>query len=424
MRSTTMLLATAAAVLPLTAQAQCAPPAAGFTVCNGTDPDGFDASDGPDGLVVEVRPGAVVASPGDALELADDARVLNEGSIDAGDEAVVGGVDLVVENRGAIAAADNGVDVDDADGLTVVNAGSIEAGDKAITAGDGARARLDNTGTVRAGSEGFEAGDDAVVTNAAGASIVAGEDAVQVGRGAFIDNDGLIEALAGDEGDGIDIDDGTILNTGSIVAADGAGIDFDGVGPDDGPVGEAAIDNAGLIEGVVGVQVELGSDEDPANTAGQTIFNAGVLRGTGGTAIELGAGDDTVVAVLGGLIDGDTLLGEGEDALLFHRDPDQVVEGVFGLFDGGAGADEVQFNNFDAAGLRGRAVEGGFDLLLFEGGASLSATLIGFESFAFADATLTAADLASVAPIPVPASLPLLGAGVAGLVVLRRRARR
>ena len=416
-----------AAALPPAAHADCAAPLGGFVVCEGPDADGFDGEGEPEGVVVEIRPGAVVSAPDDAVTLGDGARVLNQGRIEGGDDAVTAGAELELENQGEVAAGDDAIDVDDSDGLTVVNTGSIEAGGKAITAGDGARASLDNAGAIAAGSEGFEAGDDATLTNRAGASIVAGEDAVQVGRGAFIANDGLLEALPGDEGDGIDVDDGTILNTGTIRAADGAGVDFDGAGFDDGPVGEALIDNAGTIQGLIGVQVELGSAEDPANTASQTVFNEGVIRGTGGTAIDLGAGDDLVIAVLGGEIDGDTLLGAGDDALLFHRDAGQMLDAVFGLFDGGDGFDEVAFNNFDSGGVTRRDVEGGFVLTARDGGASLEATLLGFESFVFADATLSAGEIAgpvpgpAPAPIPLPAGLPILAAGLAGLWTLRRR---
>ena len=416
-------LAALAAALPIQARADCAPPLAGFAICEGADADGFDGEAEPDGLVLEIRPGASVTSPGDAVALGEGARVLNQGSVEGGDEAITAGAGLTVENDGAIEGADDGIDVDGSDGLTVLNLGVIAAGGKAITAGDGAGATLENEGVVEAGSEGFEAGDDATLINLGGGRIVAGEDAVQLGRGAFVGNDGLIEALAGDEGDGIDLDDGTILNTGTIRAADGAGIDFDGEGPGGEPVADALIDNAGLIEGAIGIQVEMGSAEDAANLAAQTVFNEGTIRGTSGVAIDLGAGDDLVVAVLGGEIDGDTLLGEGDDLLLFHRDEQQVVQSMFGLLDGGAGEDQVAFNNFDSAGLSGRAVEGGFALTLTQGASSLSATLLGFESFAFDDATLTAEDVAAVAPIPLPAGLPLLAAGLGGLTLLRRRAR-
>ena len=280
------------------AWADCGPPAFGFAVCTGTDADGFDAEAEPEGLVLEIRPDAVVSAPGDAIALGDGARVLNAGAIDGGEDAVTGEIDLSVENAGTIGAADDAIDADDSDGLSVVNTGLVTAEDKAITAGDGAGAFLDNAGSIEAGDEGFEAGDDATVLNGAGGTIVAVEDAVQVGRGAFVSNDGTIGST-GPEGDGIDIDDGTILNEGTIRAAGAAGIDFDGEGPDGGLVGEAVVDNGGLIEGAVGIQVETGSAEDAANTAAQSVFNEGTIRGTSGLAIDLGAGDDLVVAVLG-----------------------------------------------------------------------------------------------------------------------------
>ena len=403
------------------AHAECAAPVDGLVVCTGADADGL--ADGTEGLLVQIRPGATVEAPGDAVALGAEARVLNEGTVSGGDEGIVGGAGLTVENAGSIEAADKAIDADGEDGLTVVNTGAITAADKAVRAGDGAGASLDNAGTIEAGDEGFEAGDDASVTNRAGGVIRAVEDAVQVGRGAFLANDGLIEST-GPEGDGIDVDDGTILNAGTIRAAGGAGIDFDGEGPDGGPVGEATVDNSGTIEGPTGILVETGSAEDAANTAAQSVFNEGTIRGTAGTAIDLGAGDDLVVTVVGdSLIDGATLLGEGDDALLFHLDPGAVGSSAFGLFDGGAGEDEVRFNRFTADALSATAVPGGFAVSVRDGASGLDATLLGFERFAFDDATLSAGEVADAAPapIPLPAGLPLLAAGLGGLAFARRR---
>ena len=411
----------ASLALATEARADCASTDFGLVVCTGDDADGL--ADATEGLVVEVRPGASVGSPDDAIALGEDATVFNQGAISGGDGGVVGGAGLTVENAGSIEAADKAIDADGEDGLSVVNTGTIAAGDKAIRAGDGAGASLDNEGVVEAGDEGFEAGDDAVVINRAGASIVAVDDAVQVGRGAFIDNGGLIEST-GPEGDGIDIDDGTILNSGTIRAAEGAGIDLDGEGPDGGPVGEALIDNSGLIEGTTGILVETG-EGGVANTASQTVFNEGVVRGTSGVAIDLGDGSDLVVSVLGGEIDGATLLGAGDDALLFHIDPGQTASASFGLFDGGSGFDEVQFNNFTTDALSAEAVEDGFLVSLTQAATSLTATLTSFESFIFDDATLSAADLGGAgpgpAPIPLPAGLPLLAAALATLGLMRAR---
>ena len=406
---------------PLPASAECAAPVGGLVVCTGSDADGLANETG--GLLVEIRPGATVEAPGDAIALGADAQVLNEGAVSGGDEGIVGGAGLTVENAGSIEAADKAIDTDGEDGLTVVNTGTVTAGDKGIRAGDGSGASLDNAGVVEAGDEGFEAGDDAAVTNREGGVIRAVEDAVQVGRGAFLANDGLIEST-GPEGDGIDIDDGTILNAGIIRAADGAGIDFDGEGFDDGPVGEATVDNSGTIEGLIGVQVETGGGEDPANAAEQSVFNEGVIRGTSGVAIDLGDGADLVVTVVGdSLIDGATLLGAGDDALLFHLDPGAVGSSTFGLFDGGEGADEVRFNRFTADALRAAAVPGGFSVSVRDGASGLRATLLGFESFAFDDTTLSAQEVAGVAlaPIPLPAGWGLLAAGLGALGLARRR---
>ena len=185
------------------------------------------------------------------------------------------------------------------------------------------------------------------------------------------------------------------------------------------------MDNSGTVEGLIGVQVETGSAEDPANAASRSVFDEGVIRGTSGVAIDLGAGDDLAVTVVGdGLIDGATLLGAGDDALLFHLDPGAVGSSAFGLFDGGEGTDEVRFNRFASDALSAVAVPGGFAVSVRDGASDLEATLLGFESFAFDDATLSTAEVVGLAPapIPLPAGLPLLAAGL-GAVALARRGR-
>ena len=352
-------LAALTAMLAAPAWADCAPPDFGL-VCTEADADGLDVRD--DGLVVEVRPGASVADPGgDAIAVGDGARVLNQGSIAGGDDAVVGGSGLAVENEGSIAAA---------------------------------------------GGRGVDAGDEATLANREGATIEAEEEGVRLGLDAFVANDGEIES---GEADGVVIGGGTILNsgTGAIRSLAGTGVVL---GPD------AVLDNAGVVGGLVGV---LGS----GGNAEQTVFNEGAILGEGGTAIDLGDGSDLVVAVLGGEIDGATLLGEGDDALLFHIDPGAVASADFGLFDGGPGFDEVRVNDFTSDALSAEAVAEGFRVSLMNGATSLVATLANFESFAFDDATLGAAEVGGAvpAPIPLPAGWPLLGAALAGLGLLRAR---
>ncbi len=343
----TLSLCALSLALATEARAECAVTAFGLVVCTGDDADGLD--DATEGLVVEVRPGATVGSadPFDpAIALGEGARVLNQGALDAGGDAVAAGDGLSVENEGAI---------------------------------------------LSLGGGGVVGGDDATLANRAGGAIRATETAVRLGLGAFVANDGEIE---GGEGDGVAVEGGAILNTGTIRTLGGSGVVL-GAGE---PGGDTLLDNSGLVVGgAVGVEAGAGS---------QTVFNEGAIVGGSGTAIDLGGGSDLVVSVLGGEIDGATLLGSGDDALLFHIDPGATASAAFGLFDGGAGFDEVQFNNFTSGALSAEAVEDGFLVSLMAGATSLSATLLDFESFIFDDAILSAADSGGRRPRPGPDPAP------------------
>ena len=253
-------LCAASLALATEARADCAVTAFGFVVCTGTDADGL--ADATEGLTVEIRPGATVGSAGpidEAIVLGEGARVLNQGTVDSGGDAVAGGGGLSVENDGSILSLDGA---------------------------------------------GVGGGDDSSLANLEGAAIQATQDAVRFGLGAFVANDGGIDS---GEGDGVVVEGGTVLNAGAIRALAGTGVVL-GAGE---PGGETLLDNSGLVSGAVGVAAGEGS---------QTVFNEGAIAGGSGTAIDLGDGSDLVVSVLGGEIDGATLAGAGRRrAAVPHR---------------------------------------------------------------------------------------------------------
>ncbi len=391
-------------------------------ICQGTDRDGF--SDDRDGLTLTVRPGAAVSDDKDALKLEGDGnRVTNRGTINGGDEAIVGGTALTVVNRGAIFAGDKGIDTEGSDGLRVINAGLIDAADKALRAGpddDGIGGRdlhLTNTatGVILSGDEGVEAGDDARVENAG--RITAAEDAVQIGEHGVILNSGII-ASVGDDGDGIDIDSGRIENTGQItaLATTGAGIDVDAAGFD------LEIVNTGLIRGNTGILVEDGTT-DTANTQSQIIDNAGLIEGTGGMAFALAGGRDVLTLYQGGALIGAGDFGSGNDVFGFGLDYfDTAVGAVAGgaVIDGGTGFDRVSLASVLSSDISGLTeTSQGVLLSLYDDSASV--LLSGFEQIGFADARFRIAADGVLAPVPLPAGLVLLVGALGALGLARRR---
>ncbi|MBY5970750.1 autotransporter outer membrane beta-barrel domain-containing protein [Ferrimonas balearica] len=207
-----------------------------------------------------------------------------------------------ITNRGTILAGDEGIQAEDE--VTVRNYGLIDSADKGIAVEDDAT--VINEGTILSLTEGIEAEDNAVITNRG--SIETLDDAINAGENATIFNYG--DLLVTGPQDGIDIDSGAVTNYGSIVSEGGEdGIDFDA-----SDVATSTITNHGLIEGKIGINVELGGD-DPANTQSQVVVNHGTIIGHSGTALQLGAGDDTLDVYsmdIRGVVD----LGEGTDTLI------------------------------------------------------------------------------------------------------------
>ncbi|MGI3164730.1 hypothetical protein [Pseudooceanicola sp. 200-1SW] len=295
----------------------------------------------------------------DAVQVGDDSKVTNRGTLSGTDEGVQVGDDSTVHNYGTITGTDRGVDSKeetwiynyadgvitgttgdgvrvDGDGGLVVNHGKIYAGDDGVQVGDDGEvrnyglidsddkgiqadddAKILNEGTILSDDEGIEAGDDAEITNAG--TITALDDAINAGENAMITNalGGVLTATGAQ--DGIDIDSGTVLNYGLIQSLGGEdGIDFDA-----SEVATSTITNHGTISGKIGVNVELGLD-DPANTMSQVVINHGTIIGTSGTALQLGAGDDTL-DIYSMDIQGTVDLGTGEDTLIVRE---TVEEGV------------------------------------------------------------------------------------------------
>lgn len=485
-----LLMTTTIAVVPFLfptlAHADCddLSPGGGDTVtCTATDifdgPDAIETrelDDGSSNVTVNVLSGAVIdttASGEDAIKLKDiDNTVNNAGTINGGDEAIVGGNGLTVDNDGVITAVDQGIvgeneDDSAADNVRVLNSGSIvtqdrainmddgtglfvrndagaliQAGDEGIQGGEGLT--LENAGTLTAvekavdangdnvsitneatgvirstANEGIETEDNATIVNR---GLIQGfDDAIQVGEGALIENFGTIENtqtfadIDADPGleaqDAIDIDSGTIINSGTIRSTTNAAIDYDP------GAATSTITNSGLISGTIAVNT------DDADTAGQEIFNAGTLTGTQGKALHLGQGADKLVNIQGSSIIGGADFGAAADAMVFEADFFDLAVGSFAggaLFDGGEGEDTVSFLGLSSLDITGVSLAGGEVLLsVMGGGGEAVLRLLSWESFEFTDGTLDVDGL--VAAVPLPGGLLLLGSALAGIGFAARR---
>lgn len=305
---------------------------------------------------------------------------------------------------------------DGSDGISLtIDAGAtISGGDEGVQAGDGLT--LTNDGDILAADEGIEAGDGLDLTNSG--LISAADDAVQSNAGASLRNTGTIESAANDA---IDIDNGTIDNHGTIRGLAGAedGIDFDPAV--DATVTSEVTNRAGaVIEGAIGINT------DPANVSSQHVRNDGTITGRSGIALLLGAGDDSVTAGEGGIFNGTVDLGSGSDiATLCHCGGGVIGGGA--LFDGGEDADTAGFSDLSTTDLFRIGMAGPLSSdvlrLIFRtaDGSRSTVNLTRFESFAFADRTVSASDLAGIAPVPVPAPALLLAGALAGLALAGRR---
>lgn len=456
--STTALAALSLAALP--AQAACTDDGV-FLECSG--PGNAAITDSTDGKTFVINPGAAIGPvPGIAMTLGGDAQtVINDGLVQSDDnEAIVStGANLIVLNSGEIKApSDRGIRLlAGADGATILNfAGATISSDNvavgALNADNIADVFIENdgliesrngraiqsrgpgttvinseTGMILGGEEVIEARTDFTLENRGtimiGDPTVDDEDGVQFASGR-VDNYGLIQG----SDDGIDVDEGTIVNhAGGVIqsippATDpgGNGIDADELLQDpvggNKPAGLLTVENAGHIQG----RNAIGVDED--RTAAINIVNTGTLRGTTGVAIGFNARMDASALEIfdASMIFGDVLLTDSDDTVTIGALSSGQFTDTF--FDGRGGDDTVLLDGYALGDITRFVASGPIAKLTL---ATLAGNVTGeFRNFEFwnvGGTTYSTAELTGLAPVPLPAGLPLLGAGLAGLWALRRR---
>ncbi len=457
--STTALAVLSLAALP--AQAACVDDGTTVT-CTG--PANSAISNGTDDKTFVIAPGAAIGPlNGRAMTLSgDDQTVDNDGLIESlNNEAIrVSGTGMTIDNAGTIRALQdrairlrNGADnakiinqvgglieskdqtirADNDDGGTILNivnlrvenAGTIRSTTGRAIQGRGEGTTVINTGNLFGGEEVIEGRIDFTLENTGTIRVLDGfedADGVQFSSGR-VDNYGLIQG----SDDGIDIDEGTIVNhLGGIIRVvpangtpGGNGIDADEVLDDpllgELPAGVVTIENAGLIEGPKAVGVA------DTRTAAIDVINAGTLRGTSGVAIEFNPGMDASSLTLfdHSMIFGSVLMTDSDDTVTIGA----LKSGQFtdAFFDGRGGDDTVVLDGYDLADVTRFVVSGTSAALTL---ATLAGNVTGefrnFEFWTLGGTTYSTAELSAVAPVPLPASLLLLGAAVLGLGALRR----
>lgn len=394
---------------------------------------------------IEMINTGIVRSSGDALSSTAGGNIdlRNEGEVSAAADGLSGILDVTVQNDGIIAAGEDAVDAVDA---RVTNTGSLIAGDYAvrgsgtaivenagIVAAGGTAvlgfefARVENSGTINAGGDGINSFLEVQLTNTGristrGSGVVGGEE------GATVRNSGAIVA----RGDGIRYEGSGVVGNaeGGLIQGNSDGV----------ALPEGDVTNAGRIEGRVGIDARL-----DLPTSGQlrvTNQSGGVIRGRSGTSVALGDLGDRVIAAPGSLFDGDVFLRDGDDLLTLQAGARLDGEALFGagddrfsyersmleetmdafdLFDGGEGFDVARLNGYSLTDLdildRTRD---GFEFLFSEGASSLQLTLANFEAIRLDDFTLQL-NANSPAPVPLPASLPMLLAALGGIGLIARR---
>jgi hypothetical protein len=336
--------------------------------------------------------GLITSTNGRAIQMrGTGSSVLNMGTLIGGEEVIEGRLDFTVENHGLIAIR----------GLSW----------------DPATMTWTDTGEVR------------------------DEDGIQFASGT-LDNHGLI--LATD--DGLDIDEGLVINraTGVMVSAapddaeGSSGIDLDNELQDpnlSSPLpapGPVTIVNEGWIEG----PRAIGADR--AAPLRVSILNSGTLIGRGGNAIDLAPGQgETTIALFGAsVVDGDILFGAGGlNTLILGPFDTGASFGGSVLARGPEGApgvfDVVFGEGFGLGDILGHGfAPESFALTLRAGAGSLGFDLLGVETFLLDGSRYSAREFAAlldggaVGAIPLPAAGWLLLGGfglLAGLGRARRR---
>jgi hypothetical protein len=404
-RLTATAIPAAFLLAPLTvmpAAAQCVQ--AGPTIaCTGTETNEIDADI--DGLTVLVPLGATV-------DIADDDAIRLRGD----DNTLI--VDGTVQTFG------NGDEAVQADGenFTLTNTGTIFSDDDKGVQAEEFGTTITNSGSIAAATEGVEAGNGVTILNLTGGSISAGEDAVQFGGGTLFNAPGatITGGDTGAEGDGLDIDFGSVVNMGTIEALgpDSAAIDVDEVDIDDNPITAVlTITNTGTLSGATGILVEPDLNGGP-NESRQIVTNSGTISAFDGVAMSLAAGDDFVSLENGSSITGSILLGAGNDFLGLSR---AVSVSAGSILDGGDGAmDVLGFGNailptdVSFTALGGSAFDLAFDGAVF--------AVSGFERLQFGSNTFALEESGSIAPVPLPAGMLMLVTALGGLILTRRRA--
>jgi hypothetical protein len=280
----------------------------------------------------------------------------------------------------------------------LVNDGALEAELEAIAQSGG---RLDLTnrpdGSIRSDSATAVVAEVLRLENAAGASIV------------------------GETG-GIRMDSGSVDNEGRIEAAGTAAAIFVEASAE-----TAQVTNRGVVSGGAGIRF----DADHSGT--REVTNAGTITAFDGVAIDFAAGlGQSLLRVQGSSrILGDVRFGASDDILeIGDITAGQLIDG---RFEGGGGMDLVRFGTHDLASDAMSFVfhDGVMVEIAFRAGNgdAVSGQFRDFEFFDFGGGPRSFAELQGMgsdplAPIPVPAALPMLLAGIAAFLGLRRRGAR
>lgn len=390
------------------------------------------------GVTVE-NLGTLTTDDGDGIQLesgtdaANPVVAINRGTIDVdstGSGGEVKGVNVgdfaLVENYGDITAtgADSeGINGDDNVTVILHSGSTIGADDKTIDLKDNATVTISDGALVTSANEAVETGDDALIM-IGDADIIATDDAFNPSERLTLTNMGRIRA---EDGDGIDLDSGTITNGAGaeITSENSSGIDYDASDEE-----VSTVNNSGLIRGVVGIEVELGSAEDDANEKSQVVnnFNGGTVQGTGGMAMVLGAGNDTVNLFGGSTVIGDVMLGDDDDMLaLSGFGEDGGLFGLAGnLYDGGMGNDMAVINSAFEAILAATKVDEVFSFTFADGTESWAASFTNFEIYKFFNGddivSYTGDEIVgAMTPVPLPAAVWMMLAALGGLGVAGRR---
>jgi hypothetical protein len=251
-----------------------------------------------------------------------------------------------------------------------------------------------------------------------------------------VKNWGLIQG----SDDGIDVDEGTITNyaggqiiskpSATDVARAGNAIDADDVlqDPAIAPASQAQagllrIVNEGLIKGPRAISAD-------ANRQGRIeVENSGTLEGVDTAAVDFALGMKSSMVKLSGAsrVLGSVLMTNGTDTLEIESLTsgiliENITEGMIAVFDGRAGDDHVDLSSYSLSDIVSLGIDGNAAFLsLLTTGGLVHGTFLNFEFWKVGKATYSTAELAELRPVPVPAGLPFLGAGLAGLWFMRRR---